>query len=255
MKKTIFRNGIRHPLTTHRKAAQLRQEGKTHREIAKELSISLGSADLWTRGIVLSLEQKLAIEKRRHRHILTTEEKKRLQKKLKLFHSLHRRSDEELIGKIQGFHSENGRIPLKREFNAWRVFRDRFGTWNNAIKIAGFKTNPVLFAHKFTAIDGHRCDSFTEKIIDDWLSEHHIVHERSFRYGETKMTADFFIQPNIIVEFFGLAGVQKHYDEIIERKRAFCKGAGLRLLEIYPEDIFPNNNLSALFTMAHIVKI
>jgi hypothetical protein len=57
------------------------------------------------------------------------------------------------------------------------------------------------------------------------------------------MTADFFIQPNIVVEFFGLAGVQKRYDARLERKRKFCVDNDFRLIEIYPKDIFPVNTL------------
>ncbi len=61
------------------------------------------------------------------------------------------------------------------------------------------------------------------------------------------MTADFIIKPNTVVEFFGLAGVQKTYDEIIIKKRELCKNLGLKLIEIYPKDIIPKNRLSRFF--------
>ena len=60
------------------------------------------------------------------------------------------------------------------------------------------------------------------------------------------MTADFFVQPNIIIEFFGLAGVQKNYDRIIKLKRQFCAKYNLKLVEIYPEDIFIKKSLPEL---------
>ena len=57
------------------------------------------------------------------------------------------------------------------------------------------------------------------------------------------MTGDFVIKPNIVIEFFGLAGVQKNYDAIIQRKRNICKELNIKLVEIYPRDIFPKNRL------------
>jgi len=53
------------------------------------------------------------------------------------------------------------------------------------------------------------------------------------------MTGDFFIKPNIVIEFFGLAGVQETYDTIISKKRALVKKLKLQLIEIYPNDIYP----------------
>jgi hypothetical protein len=239
MNKAKFRNGIRHSLLVREKAEQLRYAGRTHREIANELGISLGSADLWTQGIVLTAEQKKGIYARRKNHVWTVEDKQALIRRTRSFWQGKRYTDADLILKIKQFYNKHGRIPLKREFNALRIFREHFGSWNNAIIAAGFEPNPVLFAKKFVAKDGHKCDSFTERIIDDWLSDRRISHERNWKYFYTKMTADFFIEPDVIVEFFGLAGVQKEYDRLVELKRDFCKRFGYRLVEIYPDDIFP----------------
>lgn len=137
-------------------------------------------------------------------------------------------------------------MPLKDDFNAYLVYQQRFGSWNNAIKAAGFKPNQVLFSKKFTALDGHTCDSFTEMIIDDWLFKNQIAHDKNFNYGKTKFTADFFVAPNIIIEFFGLAGTMKHYDEIIATKRKLCKKLNFKLIEIYPKDIRPKSRLQDL---------
>jgi hypothetical protein len=57
------------------------------------------------------------------------------------------------------------------------------------------------------------------------------------------MTADFFIEPNIVIEFFGLAGVQEKYDQLINAKREFCTCQNLELIELYPVDLFPKNHL------------
>ncbi len=246
MKKTRFRNGVRHSLITREKAAHLRREGKTHREIAKELGISLGSADLWTRGIILTRKQTEEIYARRNTHKLTPKEKERNIKRLRPFWK-KAYTREDLIRKIKQFHVKNGRIPLKREFNSLRVFRDHFGSWNNAIIAAGFEPNPILFAKKFVSRDGHHCDSFTEKIIDDWFYEREVRHQRNWKYVGTKMTADFFIEPDVVVEFFGLAGAQKEYDALIQKKREFCEENQFQLLELYPKDLFPQNHLAEIF--------
>ncbi len=60
------------------------------------------------------------------------------------------------------------------------------------------------------------------------------------------MTADFKIKQNVIIEFFGLAGVQKKYDALLKRKRMFCKKSKLKLIEVYPKDIYPKNLLPIL---------
>lgn len=57
------------------------------------------------------------------------------------------------------------------------------------------------------------------------------------------MTADFFIEPDVIVEFFGLAGVQPQYDVLIKRKKRHCAKQGLQLIGLYPSDLYPKNHL------------
>lgn len=241
-----FRNGVRHSPEVHERAKALRCQGFTHREIVKELCISLGSAELWTRGIVVTPEQKHAIMERARLSAFTPE--RREQQRLRANKYLHKEqyTKNDLIKKIRHFYRMYGRIPLKREFNMYNEYKRRFGSWNAAIRLAGFDTNPQLFAYKFRAKDGHRCDSFTEKIIDDWLSERGIAHDRHVPYKGTKMTADFGLGSAVRLEFFGLAGVQKKYDELLEKKRLICKEQNLSLIEAYPKDLFPVNKLEKL---------
>ncbi|MDP3052855.1 MAG: hypothetical protein Q8N22_02800 [bacterium] len=237
MRKAKHRNGVRYSLWVKEKTVALRQEGKTHREIVKELGISLGSADLWTKGIALSREQKIAIQRRRNKHIFTPKERKLISERLRPFQYQLQYRNEDLIDKIRKFYAENGRIPLKREFNSLRIFRERFGSWNNAIKLAGFEPNQVIFSKKFIAKDGHICDSFAEKIVDDWLSYYRIKHERNFPYENTKMTADFKTG-NFLIEYFGLAGEIKVYDQLIKKKRILARDRKMSLIEIYPKNLF-----------------
>ena len=107
-----------------------------------------------------------------------------------------------LLENLKNFIKQEERIPVKREFPHYSAIRNSFGTWNNFIKSAGLKPNPVLFANKHIAKDGHKCDSFSEKIIDDWLFARRIEHKRSVSYPtEDGFTADFLINPLRLMVF------------------------------------------------------
>ncbi len=149
---------------------------------------------------------------------------------------------EKIIEEIQKFYRQNGRIPLKREYYHYKAARTRFGTWNKAIETSGFDPNPVKFAMKCIANDGHKCDSLAEKIIDDWLYIRNIPHETKVPYNKNGMTADFRIN-GIFVEFFGLQGELEKYDKLIGEKEKYGKENGMKIIKIYPRDLFPKNNL------------
>lgn len=158
----------------------------------------------------------------------------------------HSISKEEVANRIKNFHKKHGRIPLKREM--WGIYkpaRKYFGTWNKAIEAAGFKPNPVMFSDRCIANDGHICDSVAEKIIDDYLYEKSIVHERSISYPKGNYTFDFRIG-NILLEYFGLTGEHRKYDEIRKIKQKIVKKFNLHLVEIYPKDLYPHNKLEAI---------
>lgn len=153
---------------------------------------------------------------------------------------------EKIIREIKKFYLKNGRIPLKREFCQEKAARNRFSSWNQAIKSAGLNPNPVKFAKKHFAKDGHKCDSLAEKIIDDWIYKRNVAHSRSVPYPEGKgFSADFVIE-NRWIEFFGLHGEHKRYDEIRKIKLKIVKKHNLNLVEIFPKDLFPKNKLSQI---------
>lgn len=153
---------------------------------------------------------------------------------------------EKIIKEIKEFHKKNGRIPLKREYRHYVASRLRFGTWNKAVKAAGFEPNPVKFAKKYIANDGHRCDSLTEKIIDDWLFARKIQHQINVPYpGNKSFTADFVVGDNWI-EFFGLNGELAVYDRLKEKKLQMIKDFNLHLIAIYPQDLFPKSKLDKI---------
>ena len=152
-----------------------------------------------------------------------------------------------IINGIKSFYKSKKRIPVKREmYGTYKKARMSFGTWNNAVAAAGFKPNPVLFAEKQIANDGHHCDSLAEKIIDDLLASKGIAHQRSVPYpNDKRLTADFVIGKRWI-EFFGLAGEIKNYDHLMKRKREIAKKNHIRLIELYPRDLFPKNQLQEI---------
>jgi len=153
----------------------------------------------------------------------------------------------DLIREIKDFVKKNERIPFKQEYIHSHAARLRFGTWNKAIEAAGFKPNPVMFAKKYIAKDGHKCDSLAEKIIDDYLYAREIVHIRNFPYpGNKKFTVDFKIG-DYWVEFFGLSGQLKRYDELMSQKLETAKRYKLKLIKLYLRDLFPINKLSDKF--------
>ena len=144
---------------------------------------------------------------------------------------------EKIIEEIQQFYNQQGRIPFKKEYFHWKAARTRFGTWNKAIAASGFDPNPVLFTKKHTAKDGHICNSLSEMIIDNWLFTRKISHERNAPYLNTKFTTDFKVK-DIYIEFFGLHKELKRYDQLMKKKLKIIKKNNLKLIAIYPKDLF-----------------
>ncbi len=152
-----------------------------------------------------------------------------------------------IIDKIKEFYKNNGRIPFKQEmWGIYNAVRRIFKTWNNAVIASGFKPNPVKFANKYIANDGHKCDSLAEKMIDDWLFTKNIKHETKVPYNHQHMTADFKIE-YIYVEFFGLQGQLEKYDMLVREKKALWEKRNLNVIKIYPSDLFPKNKLGEIF--------
>jgi len=60
-----------------------------------------------------------------------------------------------------------------------------------------------------------------------------------------KFTVDFKIG-DYWVEFFGLKGKVKRYDELRARKLRLARRNNLKLIKIYPEDLFPKGKLSTI---------
>ena len=149
-----------------------------------------------------------------------------------------------LVG-IRQFVKEHDRIPVKREvYYFYTPAKRAFGTWNKAIKAAGYDPNPIMFSKRYQAKDGHWCDSLSEKILDDWLSLRNIPHKINFPYpGERRLTVDFRVG-DYWIELFGLSGQHKRYDQLKEEKIRIAQEYRLKLISIYLSDVFSPDKLT-----------
>ena len=151
----------------------------------------------------------------------------------------------ELVKKIQGASTELGRTITKRELGhvAYMCIR-AFGSWNKALEAAGLPPHRSHSQRMFkrtntVAIDGHRCDSISEAVVDNWLTKNNISHERNVSYPSTGHKADWGIGRKTFIEYFGLANDSARYDRAIDEKRQLCKKHNIRLIEIYAKDLYP----------------
>ena len=158
---------------------------------------------------------------------------------------------QELIKKLHIISKKLGRAPAKRELGpvAYMCIR-AFGSWNNAILTAGLVPHRSHSQRMYKRIntvarDGHKCDSISEAIIDNWLAKNNISHKREVPYPKTGHRADWSINGKTFIEYFGLAKDSPRYDRAIKRKRRICKKSGIKLVEIYPKDLYPRLRLDA----------
>lgn len=234
------------------KIKKLRKKGLSHREIARVLKIGLGTAVNYSREITLTSQQKQLLRKKGYQKSIaklsiSQRRDASLKGGLNNIKNLHPKySKPQLLYMLKDFYQRNSRVPTKKDFAAhYGSFVRIFGAWNIAIKEAGLSPNPVLFAKKHYANDGHKCDSLAEKIIDDWLFSRNIQHERNIHYFDTKFTADFKIGDTFI-EFFGLHGQLKRYDVLMRKKMKLIQQHNLKLISIFPNDIFPTLQLDSI---------
>ncbi len=187
--------------------------------------------------------------------------KKQYKKDGEYFCSFHCRGEaqrkysrDELLNLIKEKCMTLGRVPTKRECpEIFSACVNTFGFWNNAIRAAGFEPyrshdDRMYKRMRTKALDGHVCDSVSEAIIDNWLTEHGIAHERDVIYGATNYKADWQLSNGTLVEYFGLAKDSPRYDRAVRAKQTLAKEHNLSLIEIYPNDLYPQVPLSHIFS-------
>jgi len=150
---------------------------------------------------------------------------------------------------IKNLFDRLGRTPARRElgnmsYAAIRIFK----SWNNAISAVGLAPNRshdhrMYKRSKTKANDGHLCDSISESIIDNWLYKNKIKHSRNVSYPDTNHLADWGIDNNkTFIEYFGLAKDSPRYDRSIKEKIKICKKHKIKLIDIYPKDLYKTSN-------------
>jgi hypothetical protein len=158
---------------------------------------------------------------------------------------------------MQDFYIKKGRIPLHMEFSTNpdypppSTYCDIFGSWNEAIQLAGFVPNPASLGKIVVAKDGHKCRSFAEKLVDDWLSDHDVKHEKEVYYPNSRLRADWLVKGTYI-EYLGISirhnnRLSLSYKDTIFQKRTLCHEYGLFLIELYPNNLTNLDDLLRVF--------
>jgi len=161
-------------------------------------------------------------------------------------------TQKEVLNILKNIAQKLKRTPARREVNGIdKVARRLFGSWNNAVLAAGFMPNRSHDNRMYKrtnakALDGHLCDSISELLIDNWLTKNKIEHERNISYPDTNHKADWGINfkgKTIFVEYFGLAKDSPRYDKSIKKKKGICRKYKIKLVGVYPWDLYPKINL------------
>lgn len=120
-----------------------------------------------------------------------------------------------------------------------------YGEWLKAVIESGFLGERGIlkgkFGYKVISKDGHLCNSLAEKIIDDWLFENNIEHEKEPKYPKavidflgSNIRADWKIG-EYFIEYFGLH-LESNYAEKMNRKINACNIFKIKLISLFPGD-------------------
>jgi len=157
-------------------------------------------------------------------------------------------SKEEVVDKVAGLIVQFGKAPSSKlvEWKLRSAVRRFFGSWNNLMRVLGCKPNSQWVRFKPVCKDGHKADSISEMLVDNWLFGHGIRHERRKRYPEGRYTCDFYLpDSDVWVEYFGINN-RHWYQETMRVKEDMAKRHGLKLVGICPSDLYPEMRLSEL---------
>lgn len=86
--------------------------------------------------------------------------------------------------------------------------------------------------------DGHYVRSLSEKIIDDWLYNHHYIHSYEKQvFPENPKLSDFYLPiQNIYIEFWGVEN-NDEYNKSKDEKLSLYKKHKYNLINLYPKDL------------------
>lgn len=147
-------------------------------------------------------------------------------------------TNEELLEHLRQFYRENGRAPCASDFTNNKTYQDRFGSWNNAIKMAGLQNS-----HK---------SQYTDKELIEYLIKFKEETDRTpkakeflnnSKYPSWKTYQDRFGSWNNAIKMAGLDNnhnFQYTDDELLEFLRQFNKENGVGVAPT--ENDFINNS-------------
>lgn len=98
---------------------------------------------------------------------------------------------------------------------------------------ADARAPPAAPASRIVCADGHKVRSREERVIDDWLHANGIPHQCEPKLAG--MRPDWRVGDTYL-EYWGLAG-QQGYEARREEKLRLYRERGLRLVELFPEDL------------------
>ena len=121
----------------------------------------------------------------------------------------------------------------------------KWKSWFKALASSGVLPDDVMITSrgiKCLAKDDHECFSLGEQQIDNWLTDHSLVHEKEPVYPthpilnpNGKRRSDWLVG-DVYIEYFGLTG-GKTYNKKTDEKIMLVKQLGLTMIPIYPADM------------------
>lgn len=142
-----------------------------------------------------------------------------------------------IIEQLEGFPTDQDLLILSA--GSVRSAVRHFGGLRAVRKRMGFEC-PALIAE-----DGHHCDSYSEKLIDNFLNNSSIMHRRNVRLclDGLNCVPDFLIPPRGLVEVLMVdyrhtpaSAIRKSYVEKYKIKRKAYLAHDYRLIEVFPSD-------------------
>lgn len=161
-------------------------------------------------------------------------------------------TNEELIEKMKFICYKLGRTITSKELTYFDMpcaplFVKRFGSYSKFCELCGLQANTgYVKASKLIDKRGEKCLSNAEKLISDFLFDNNFTYKKETPYKnfinshKTKMRCDWFLNNEIVVEFFGMARHKKYKERMI-KKINLCKENKIVLIEIYEKDLISDS--------------
>jgi Homing endonuclease associated repeat len=175
----------------------------------------------------------------------------------------HFKTDEELINDYLNLYKKLGRIPVANDIDnnpemaSFKTYKKRFGGYRELWKLCGIENNIILDENKYGFIcldkNGDICKSYAEMVITNLFIENNIKYIKEYRYENfiptlkgSRYAMDWYLpEKDICVEYFGIyrkdqlnkAGEVGKYCRKAIRKMELAKEYGLKLIDIYQEDL------------------